>query len=156
MDVISCFHPPVYVHLTHNRLYLREILHTMDTLTTICAFDHSGAMRTDCALSERTGIARKKERESASGLSFSTICMQFAMCSYITWGIGLWYRGYFYEYEYKCMSLVSGRYRYWYRCIPSTKSWKVFSLYRWSYQNHPCSHGSAEATKNAALHMPDK
>ncbi len=45
------FHPPVYAHLSHNRLYLHEMLDTIDIWTAVCVFEQ-WALRTDRALNE--------------------------------------------------------------------------------------------------------
>ncbi len=49
MQYTNIWFSPVYVHLSHNRLYLREILHTMDILTTVRVFGSLGARRIDYA-----------------------------------------------------------------------------------------------------------
>ncbi len=60
------FHPHVYAHLSHNRLYLREILglYTIDIWTAVCVFEQ-WALRTDHMLYEnwRSGACA---RESTS------------------------------------------------------------------------------------------
>ncbi len=54
------FHPHVYVHLSHNRLYLYEILYTIDIWTAVCVFEH---WETDRALSEKLKKWSVHERE---------------------------------------------------------------------------------------------
>ncbi len=51
---------PVYAHLSHNRLYLHEILYTIDMWTAVCVFDHTLYENWRSGACERE---RERERE---------------------------------------------------------------------------------------------
>ncbi len=65
-DTHSVF-TPVYIHLSHNRLYLREILYTIDIWTAVCVFEHWELIAL-CMRTEEVGVREREhfyQRDSA-------------------------------------------------------------------------------------------